>query len=194
MLWLDMRPIFQGWNNYSQLSFYFPILPWYSKKKKNLNRQRVALKPSKEILRKWHLRYLITEMRLETNRRPNSWQLHWDHLLQLWDGWTRMHTSKSLLQVQPDGTLDKTLLFPSLATRTLSTIWPEWTLEDDCPSLSLQGRSFSHSHSQQSEGLTDLLGLVSEDWRSPGTLSPFKITSEEPKVAIQVAGRPQSTT
>jgi hypothetical protein len=37
-----MRPIFQGWNNYSQLSFYFPILPIF---KENLNRQGMALKP-----------------------------------------------------------------------------------------------------------------------------------------------------
>jgi hypothetical protein len=66
--------------------------------------------------------------------------------------------------------------------------------KDDCPSLSLQGRSVSHSHSQQSEGLTDLLGLVAEDWCGPGTLAPFKITLEEPRVTIQVAGRPQSPT
>jgi hypothetical protein len=66
--------------------------------------------------------------------------------------------------------------------------------KDDCSSLSLQGRSVSHSHSQQSEGLMDLLGLAAEDWCGPGTLAPFKISSEEPRVAIQVAGRPQSPT
>jgi hypothetical protein len=66
--------------------------------------------------------------------------------------------------------------------------------KDNCSPLSLQGRSVSHSHSQQSEGLTDLLGLVTEDWHGPGTLAPFKITSEEPRVTVQVAGRPQSPT
>jgi hypothetical protein len=66
--------------------------------------------------------------------------------------------------------------------------------KDDCPSLSPQGRSVSHSHSQQSEGLTDLLGLAAEDWCSPGTSSPLKITSEEPRIAVQVAGGPQSPT
>jgi hypothetical protein len=143
-----------------------------------------------EILWKWHLRYFITEMKLETNKNPSSWQLPWGYLLQLWDG----HTSRGLLQVQLDGTLDKTLPFTSLTARTLSTMWPEWTLEDNCPSLSLQGRSVSHSHSQQSKGLMDLLGLVAEDWRSPGTLALFKINSQKPKVTIQVAGRPQSPT
>jgi hypothetical protein len=64
--------------------------------------------------------------------------------------------------------------------------------KDDCPSLSLQGRSVSHS--QQSEGLMDLLGLAAEEWYGPGTSVPFKITSEEPRVTIQVAGRPQSPT
>jgi hypothetical protein len=78
--------------------------------------------------------------------------------------------------------------------RTLSTMWPEWTLEDNCSSLSLQGRSVSHSHSQQSEGLTDLLGLVAEDQCGPRTLAPFKINSEEPRVAVQVAGGPQTPT
>jgi hypothetical protein len=42
--------------------------------------------------------------------------------------------------------------------------------KDDCPSLSLQGRSVSHSHSQQSEGLMDLLGLAVEDWHDLGPL------------------------
>jgi hypothetical protein len=81
----------------------------------------------------------------------------------------------------------KTLPFTSPATRTLSTMWPEWTLEVWLP---LFVSAVSHSHSQQSEGLTDLLGLAAEDWCGPGTLAPFKITS----VTVQVAGRPQSPT
>jgi hypothetical protein len=66
--------------------------------------------------------------------------------------------------------------------------------KDDCPSLSLQGRSVSHSHSQQSEDLMDLLSLAAGDWCGPGTLAPFNITSEEPRVTVQIGGRPQSPT
>jgi hypothetical protein len=148
----------------------------------------VALKPPREILWKWHLRYFITEMRLKASKKPRSWQLPWGHLLQLLDG----PDNDARLQGSASGAIrqdigQKNLPFTSPAARTLSTMWPEWTLEDDCPSLSLQGRSVSHSHSQQSEGLTDLLGLVAEDWCGPGTSAPFKITSEEPRVTVQVA-------
>jgi hypothetical protein len=45
----------------------------------------MALKLPKEILWKWHLRYLITKMRLETSKRPSSWQLPWGYLLHLQD-------------------------------------------------------------------------------------------------------------
>jgi hypothetical protein len=72
-------------------------------------------------------------------------------------GWTTMHTSRGLLQVQPNETLGKTLPSPHPQCG-LSGHW-----KDDCPSLFLQGRSVSHSHSQQSEGLTDFLGLAAED-------------------------------
>jgi hypothetical protein len=44
-------------------------------------------------------------------------------------GRTTMHASKGLLQVQPDKTLGKTLPFTSPTARTLSTMWPEWTLK-----------------------------------------------------------------
>jgi hypothetical protein len=77
-------------------------------------------------------------------------------------GWTT-HASRDLLEMQPDGTLGKKLLFTLPATRTLSTMWLEWTLEDNCPSLPPQGRTVSHPHSHQTEGLTDLLGLAAED-------------------------------
>jgi hypothetical protein len=43
-----MRPIFQGWNNYSQLSLLFPNPSLIFKE--NLNRQRMALKLPREIL------------------------------------------------------------------------------------------------------------------------------------------------
>jgi hypothetical protein len=46
--------------------------------------------------------------------------------------------------------------------------------KDDCPSLSLQGRSVSHLHSQLSEGLMDLLSLAAGDWYGPGDLSPLQ--------------------
>jgi hypothetical protein len=131
-------------------------------------------------------------MKLETSRRPSSWWLPWGHLFQLLD-WP---DKKACLQGPPSGatrqdTGQNTDLYLA-ATRTLSTMWPEWILEDDCPSLSLQGRSDSYSHSQQNEDLTHLLGLAAEDWCSPGTLTPFKITSEEPRITIQVSGEPQS--
>jgi hypothetical protein len=133
-------------------------------------------------------------MRLETSERPSAWRLPWGHLLQLWDGPDNNAYLQDLLQAQPDKTLGKKLPFTLPTTRTLSTMWPEWTLEDDCPSLSLQDKSVSHSHSQKSEGLMDLLGLAAEDWCSRENSGPFKITSEEPRVIVQVAGRPQSST
>jgi hypothetical protein len=40
-------------------------------------------------------------------------------------GWKITHPSRGLLQVQPDGTLGKTLPLTSLA----ATMRPEWTLE-----------------------------------------------------------------
>jgi hypothetical protein len=57
-------------------------------------------------------------------------------------GQTTTHASRGLLQVQPDKSLGKKLPFTSLAARTLSTMWPEWTLEDNCPlSLCKVGQS-----------------------------------------------------
>jgi hypothetical protein len=181
MIWLGTRPIFQGWNNYSQLSFYFPILPWHSKK--TYNRQGMALKPPREILWKWHLRYLITEMRLEISERPSSWQLPWGYLLQLLDG------------------LDNSCLQGPASSATRLDIG-----EKNCPSPHLppgpcpqyvqngHWRTTASLCLRKSEGLTDLLGLVAEDWRGPGTLARFKIISEEPRVTVQVGDRPQSPT
>jgi hypothetical protein len=132
-------------------------------------------------------------MGLETDERPSFPEATSSYF---GTGRTTTPASWSLLQIQPEKRLGKiNLPFTSPATRTLSTMWPEWTLEDDCPSLSLQGRSVSHSHSQQSEGLTELLGLAAEDWCGPGTSAPFKITSlGGARVKVQVAGGPQSPT
>jgi hypothetical protein len=55
------------------------------------------------------------------------------HLLQLPYGLDNNARLQGLLQVQPDGTLGKTLPLTSPATRTLSTMWPEWTLEGWLP-------------------------------------------------------------
>jgi hypothetical protein len=88
----------------------------------------------------------------------------------------------------------KKLPFTLLTAKTLSTMWPEWTQKGQLPSLPLQCRSVSHSSSHQTEGLSDLLGLAAEDWCGPGTSALFKISSKEPRVTIQVAGRPQSPT
>jgi hypothetical protein len=67
----------------------------------------MALKPPKEIFWKWHLRYLITEMRLKTSKRPSSRRLSWGYLLQFWDRPDKTHASRGLLQVQPGNTLGK---------------------------------------------------------------------------------------
>jgi hypothetical protein len=93
----------------------------------------VALEPLKEILWKWLLRYLITEMRFETSERPSSWRLPWGYLLQLWDGPDNNAHLWGLFQVQPDGTTGKTLPFTLPTARTLSTMWPEWTLGNWLP-------------------------------------------------------------
>jgi hypothetical protein len=153
----------------------------------------MALKLPREILWEWHLRYLITEMKFKTSERPSSWQLPWGHLLQLPDGLDNNTRLQGLLQVQPDGTLGrKNCPSPHPPPGPCPRCGQNGHWKDDCPSLSLQGRSVSHS--QQSEGLMDLLGLAAEEWYGPGTSVPFKITSEEPRVTIQVAGRPQSPT
>jgi hypothetical protein len=131
-------------------------------------------------------------MRLETSKRPRSWLLLWCYLLQLRDG----PDNNAHLQGSASSTRHWAKNCPSPCP--LPGPYPQcgqnghW--KDNCPSLSLQGRSVPHSHSQQSEGLTDLLGLAAENWRSPGTSAPFKTTSEEPRVTVQVADRTQSPT
>jgi hypothetical protein len=90
--------------------------------------------------------------------------------------------------VQPDKTLGKTCPSPCPPPRPCPQCGQNEHWKDNCPSLSLQGRSVSHSHSQQSEGLTDL---------GPGgrrLTQPWDLGLEEPRVTIQVAGRPQSPT
>jgi hypothetical protein len=104
-----------------------------------------------------------------------------------------MHTYRGLLQVQPDKTLVKNCPSPCPPPGPCPQCGQNGHWRTTAP-LSLQGRSVSYSHSQQNEGLMDLLGLVAEDWHGPETLAPFKITSEESRVAVQVAGRPQSPT
>jgi hypothetical protein len=129
-------------------------------------------------------------MRLETSERPSSWWLPWGHSSNFETGRTT-HTSRGCFKCNQTRHWAKTSLH---LTRHQDPVplWPEWTLEDDCPSLSLQGRSVSHSHSQKSKGFTDLLGLAAEDWHGPGTLAPFKSILEEPRVTIQVAGKPHT--
>jgi hypothetical protein len=58
--------------------------------------------------------------------------LPWGHLLQLCNGPDNNSHLQGLLQVQPDKQ-SKTLPFTSPAARTLSTMWPEWTLEGWLP-------------------------------------------------------------
>jgi hypothetical protein len=154
----------------------------------------MALKTPREILWKWHLRYLIIEMRFKTSERPGYWQLPWGYLLQLRDGLD----SNACLQ-GPASSATRQDIGQKTAFHLAHCQDPvhngqngHW--KDDCPSLSLQGKSVSHSHNQQSEVLTDLLVLAAEDWCSPGILAPFKITLEEPRVTVQVAGMPQTPT
>jgi hypothetical protein len=108
--------------------------------------------------------------------------------------WTKTHTSRACFKCNQTRHWAKHCPLPRLLPGPCPWCGQNGHWKDDCPSLSVQGRSDSHSHSQQSEGLTDLLGLAPEDWCSPGTLAPFKITSKEPRVTIQGAGRPQTPT
>jgi hypothetical protein len=133
-------------------------------------------------------------MRFETSKRPSSWRLPWSYLLQLQEGCTTMHTSGACLKCNQTGHWAKRCPSPCPSPGPCPRCGQNRHWKDNCPSLSLQSRSVSHSHSQQSKVLTDLFGLVVEDWCSPGTSAPFKITSEEPRVTVQVAGRPQSPT
>jgi hypothetical protein len=84
MIWLGMRPTFQGWNNLFSTLILLPNPSLIFEE--NLTRQGLAFRLPREILWKQHLRYLITEMRLETSERPSSWWLPWGHLPQLQDG------------------------------------------------------------------------------------------------------------
>jgi hypothetical protein len=71
---------------------------------------------------------------------------------------------QGLLQVQPDRTLGKTLPFTSLVpSGPCPQCGQNGHWKNDCPSLSLQSRLVSHSHSQQSEDLVGFLGLMAED-------------------------------
>jgi hypothetical protein len=63
----------------------------------------VALSPHRETLWEWHLRYLITEMRLQTWERPSSWWLPWGCFLQLWDTLTTTHTSRACFKCNQTG-------------------------------------------------------------------------------------------
>jgi hypothetical protein len=109
-------------------------------------------------------------------------------------GWTTTHTSRACFKCNQMGHWAKNCPSPCPLPGPCPQCGQNGHWKDDCPSFSLRGRSDSHFHSQQSEGLTDLLGLVAEDGCGPGTLASFKITLEEPRVTVQVAGRPQSPT
>jgi hypothetical protein len=188
-MWLGVRPIFRGWNNYSQLSLYFPIFPWYSnKQKKNLHRQRVALNSPKEILWKWHLRYLITTMRLEANERPSSWWLPWSHLLRLWEG---------PQQLEPPGACFKC---------NQRGHWAKGCCQDLVHNVVKMDTRRSTSPLclyKVGQSLTPVANRLKASWTSwtwqqntdaalgpqPPSRSP-----EEPRGTVQVAGRPQSPT
>jgi hypothetical protein len=79
-------------------------------------------------------------------------------------GWTT-HASRDLLEMQPDGTLGKKTALhlashqDSVHNVARMDIGGQLPLFAVCP----QGRTVSHPHSHQTEGLTDLLGLAAED-------------------------------
>jgi hypothetical protein len=155
----------------------------------------MALKSPREILWKWHLSYLITKMRLETSERPSSWWLPWGHLLQLRDKPdNNAHLQGPASSATRQDIWQKNSPSPHVLPGPCPQCCQSGPWKDDCPSLFLQGRSVSHSHSQQSEGLTNLLGLAAEDRCSPVTLAHFKITSEETRITVQVVNKPQSPT
>jgi hypothetical protein len=143
---------------------------------------------------KWNLRYLITEMRLETSKRPSSWWLPWGHLLWLPDGLdnnTRLQGPASSATRRDTG--QKAALHLTHHQDPVHNVARVDTGRTTAL-LCLWKVGQSPTPTQQSEGLSDLLGLVAEDWCGSGTSAPFKITSEEPRVAVQVAGRPQTPT
>jgi hypothetical protein len=109
-------------------------------------------------------------------------------------GQTTTHTSRACFKSNQTRHRTKHCPSPPLLPRPCPWCGQNGHWKDDCPSLSLQSRSVSHSHSQWSEALMDLLGLAAEHWCGPGTSAPFKIISEEPRVTVQVADRPQSPT
>jgi hypothetical protein len=119
---------------------------------------------------KWHLRYLIIEMRLETSERLLVAALRLPPPTLRWAGQQSM-PSGACFKYNQTRYWKKTCLSPCPPPGPYPQYGQNGHWKDDCPSLSLQGRSVSHSHSQQNEGLMNPLGLVAEDWCSPGTLA-----------------------
>jgi hypothetical protein len=115
---------------------------------RNLNRQKMALKPPRESLWKWHLRYLIAEMRPDTSEKPSSWQLPWGYLLQLWEGLDNNSHLQRPATSTPMGHWAKHCPSPCPPLGPCPRCGQNGHWKDDCSSLSLQGRSASHSHSQ----------------------------------------------
>jgi hypothetical protein len=128
-------------------------------------------------------------MRPTTSERPNSWWLPWGYLLQLQDGPDNnacLQGSASSATRQDTG--QKNCPSPCPPPRPCPQCGQNGHWKDNCPSLSLEGRSVSHSHSRQSEASqtswawqqkTDVaLGPrppPRSTWRSPGELSKKQV-------------------
>jgi hypothetical protein len=72
-------------------------------------------------------------MRLETSESPALDSCPEGTSSDFKTGQTTKHASRGLLQVQVEKTLGKKLPFTLPAPRTLSILWPEWTLEGQLP-------------------------------------------------------------
>jgi hypothetical protein len=93
----------------------------------------MALKPPREILWKWLLRYLITEMRLETSERPSSWWLPWGHLSNFQTGWTTMHDSRGCFKCNQTRYCAKNCISPHLPPGPCPQCGQNGHWKDNCP-------------------------------------------------------------
>jgi hypothetical protein len=118
-----MRPIFQGWNNYSQLSFYFPILPIF---KENLNRQGMALKPPRGDLVKMAFKVFNNQDKARYQQKAQLLAAAL-RLPPPTSRWARQQHIPSGPRFKCNQTRHwaKNCPSPCPQARTLSTMWPE---------------------------------------------------------------------
>jgi hypothetical protein len=130
-------------------------------------------------------------MRLETSERPSSLQLPWGYFFQLQDNNAPLQGPASSATRQDTG--QKSALYLAHFQNPVYNVARVDMGRSTVP-LGLCKLGQSPIPTQQSEVLTDHLGLAAEDGHGCGTSGPFKITWEELRLTIQVAGRLQSPT